>query len=210
MAHIGAERRRAIKALLIGRLGASPMGLQDRAKFSNASQQEHAAMYPCDRYLDGPYEGWVRAIDVDASAAVLFRWLCQLRIAPYSYDLLDNLGRRSPRQLTSGLEHLAQGQRFLVFQIRDFERDRHISGVALPSFRRIYGPLAITYAVQPKGDFACRLAVKLNAGASGPLQRVRRAALAWGDLLMMHKQLDTLKELAERQMVTASLTTPRS
>lgn len=141
----------------------------------------------------------MRAVDVEAPADVVFRWLCQLKIAPYSYDWLDNAGRRSPSQLAPGTERLARGQRFLVFEIVDFEPGRHISGVILGPLERIFGPLAITYRVRPKSEGACRLVVRLDAGATGWMQRMRRWLLGWGDLLMMRKQLLTLKELAECQ-----------
>jgi hypothetical protein len=61
---------------------------------------ERAEPYPRDRLLAEPEVTMFRAIDVEAPAATTFRWLCQLRAAPDSYDKLDNLGRRSPQTLT--------------------------------------------------------------------------------------------------------------
>ena len=72
---------------------------------------ERAEPFPCDRLLADPDAAMFRAVDVEAPAAVSFRWLCQLRAAPYSYDKLDNLGRRSPQALTPGLDELEVGQR---------------------------------------------------------------------------------------------------
>ncbi len=130
-------------------------------------------------------------------AEVVFRWLRQFKVAPYSYDLLDNGGRRSPRRLTPGVEELAVGQPFLVFQIAAFETGRHLSGIIRPPFDRLFGPLAGTYAVTPRGPHASRLVVKLTMGTDGLQERIRCTALAWGDLIMMRKQLLTVKALAE-------------
>lgn len=180
-------------------LSSVPTSLQERARFWNITPEEREGFYPCDSYLDVPFKPFMRAVDVEAPPEVLFRWLCQLKIAPYSYGWIDNIGQSSPPELTPGAEDLKAGQPFLVFEIVDFEPNRHISGIVRPRFERIYGSLAVSYAVCPKSERTCRLVVKLNVGASGFWGRIRRRLLAWGDLIMMRKQLLTLKELAEGQ-----------
>jgi hypothetical protein len=177
----------------------------------NATPEERAAQFPCDDYLSVPVRRLTRAITIAAPAPTVFRWLCQLKVAPYSYDLIDNLGRRSPRRLTPGAEQLAVGEPFLVFRLVEFHEGESLTGVVQPHFQRRFGSLAVTYSLQPHHDGACRLVVRLNAGATTRLQRVRRGFLAWGDLIMMRKQLLTLKRLAEHNaaLAAASASAPR-
>ncbi|GAA1920540.1 hypothetical protein [Streptantibioticus ferralitis] len=159
---------------------------------------EQQAYYPCDRLVEGPAEGWTRAVDVAAPPSLGFRWLRQLTLAPYSYDWIDFRRRKSPRVLVSGLPDLAVGQPFLVFEIASFATDRHITGVLAAQLAEPHGQMAVSYTVRPLGD-GCRLVVKVVTEARGPLaRRLRRRLLAWGDLVMMRKQLLTLKKLAER------------
>src|SRR3954449_12137208 len=69
-----------------------------------------------------------RAVDVAAPPDLVFRWLCQLRTAPYSYDLVDNLGRRSPQRLTPGLDRLVVGQPAMrVFHLASFARPEQLT-----------------------------------------------------------------------------------
>jgi hypothetical protein len=110
---------------------------------------ERAIDYPCDRHVVDPDDEWYRATDVGAPVSTVYRWLCQLRVAPYSYDLIDNFGRRSPRTLTPGLEHLAVGQRVMrVFDLVEFERDRHLTAQVARA-RAMFGDTAVTYMVRP-------------------------------------------------------------
>jgi hypothetical protein len=166
-----------------------------------ADPAERAAAYRCDEIVPDPAEAWFRAVTVRASRPTVFRWLCQLKVAPYSYDLLDNGGRRSPRALTPGLEPPAAGQRWMrIFTLVDFAPDEQLTlTMTAPGALTAFGPLTLTYAVRDTGPASTRLVVKLNLGEPGDSlpHRLRRRALAWGDLVMMHRQLTNLRRLAE-------------
>jgi hypothetical protein len=162
-----------------------------------ATPAEVTRDYPADALIDGPAVAMTRAVSVAASRATTWRWLCQLAVAPYSYDLVDNLGRRSPRELTPGADELVVGQRIVkVYTLTSVEAPHQWTGIA-PGTER--GWMAATYAVEPDptDPAGCRLVCRMVAAAGSPLTRVRAHALAWGDVVMLRKQLLTLKSLAE-------------
>jgi hypothetical protein len=146
---------------------------------------ESEACLPCDALLRHPSVQADRAISIAAPPPIVFSWLCQLRAAPYSYDIIDNLGRRSPRQRDPELVRLEAGQRFMtMFVLRSFADSEQIT-------LRAKG-VAVTYAVRPDGA-GSRLHARVLFAGPRPLAR----ALALGDLVMMRKQLLTLKSLSE-------------
>jgi hypothetical protein len=161
-----------------------------------SSPSEREEPFPCDGRIDTA-DVLFRAVDVDAPARIVFRWLCQLRVAPYSYDCIDNLGRRSPRQLVEGLDQLEVGQRFMtIFRLVSFEEG---CSITLDSVTALFGRVVCTYRVAPSGANRSRLVVKLIFSAPpGPWGRVARRILPAGDFVMMRRQLLTLKGLAER------------
>jgi len=152
-----------------------------------ARPPERTVALPCDVLC--PHAGVQadRAISIAAPPSIVFSWLCQLRVAPYSYDLLDNLGRRSPAARNPELVRLEVRQRFMtMFALQSFVDGEQIT-------LRARG-VAVTYAVRPEGA-GSRLHVRVWFGGPRLLARV----LALGDLVMMRKQLLTLKSLAERE-----------
>lgn len=160
---------------------------------------ERTLAFACDHLLRGPSDALYRATTVHASVPILYRWLCQLRVAPYSYDWIDNRGRRSPDRLTPGLEKLEVGQRLAkVFRLADFERDRHMT-LLLERPSALLCGAAITYLIIPVEPDRCRLVVKLRLAYPATMTgRLVRALLPAGDLVMMRKQLMTFRKLAER------------
>ena len=165
------------------------------------TEAERSLAFPCDELIAAPRDAYYRGITVHATAELLYRWLCQLRAAPYSYDWIDNFGRCSPRELTPGLDELAAGQRVMrIFKLVSFDQPHHLTVVASRG-QRIFGRIAVSYVIVPEEDAACRLLAKLIVGRRGMLGLPMRLMLPWGDLLMMRKQFRTLKALAERDAV---------
>jgi hypothetical protein len=148
---------------------------------------EQTVALPCDALCPRAGVRADRAISIAAPPPIVFSWLCQLRIAPYSYDILDNFGRRSPRERNPELLHLEIGQRFMtIFALQSFVDGEQIT-------LRSTG-VGVTYAVRAEGA-GSRLHVRVLFEGPRPVAR----ALTLGDLVMMRKQLLTLKSLAEQE-----------
>jgi hypothetical protein len=173
------------------------------SEFWGTTAAERKLEFPCDSLLAQSDQTLFRAASIAASRAVVFRWLCQLRAAPYSYDWIDNFGKPSPPQLTPGLEDIAVGQSAMrIFDIVAVEKDRHLTLRLKRSLEasRMFSDVGVTYAVFDDGgaEDRCRLVVKLIFKyPRGVYGRVMRVVLPWGDLIMMRKQLLNLKRLAE-------------
>jgi hypothetical protein len=113
-----------------------------------------------------------------------------VRLAPYSYDWIDNLGRRSPRELV-GLPEPHVGERFTAAGGRKLGRivsvdpGRQLTGTIMGAF--------MSYVLVPRQQDT-RLLLKVV------MQTNRWAAvgLSVGDLIMARRQLLNLKHLAER------------
>jgi hypothetical protein len=166
------------------------------------TKTERDAPFPCDSRCPAPDASLFRGITVVAPPAVIFRWLCQLKAAPYSYDWLDNGGQRSPQALTPGLGELANGQRVMtIFELVDYEPDRSLTIVNRPrgGARGLFGEVWVSYVVRPDIGTESRLLAKVLVRYRATLTGfVLRRVLPLGDLVMMRRQLLNLKQLAER------------
>jgi hypothetical protein len=151
---------------------------------------------PCDDLFPDADVVVHRAVDVGAPPDLVFRWLCQLRAAPYSYDLIDNLGRRSPQRLTPGLDRLVVGQPAMrLFHVASFDRPEELSLV----HRGVFGRVAVSYAVTATdGGSHLYLRIRWTPPRLPLPARLTSEAMGLGDLIMARRQLLNLKRLAER------------
>ena len=151
---------------------------------------EVARHYPCDDIVSSPVlQAW-RGVTVRTKPDRLWPWVAQIRLAPYSYDWIDNLGRRSPRELLA-LPEPAAGQHFTTAATRPLGR---ILSVA--PREQLTGWIAgavISYVLVPKGD-GTRLLMKVVTARG----RLVAPFLSLGDLVMARRQLLNLKQLAEQ------------
>ena len=162
-----------------------------------ARPEEARRHYPADDLVVGALL-LTRAISVAAPPSLTWRWLCQIAVAPYSYDWVDNGGRPSPDTLTPGADRLELGQPMaVVFRLTTYDEGHHWTALTGPHGERLFGPVAVTYAAEPEGS-GSRIVCRLAVAQRGPLDRARARVLAWGDLVMMRRQLLNLKALAER------------
>jgi hypothetical protein len=155
------------------------------------TEAETRLSFACDDLVGSrpALEAW-RGVTVDAPSAVVWRWVGQVRVAPYSYDWLDNLGRRSPRDL-AGLPEPRVGEPFTrsagrpLGRIVAVEPGSQLTGEILGAY--------LSYLLVPVGEGATRLLLKVVMDTTPVLAPL----LSAGDLVMARRQLLNLKARAE-------------
>jgi hypothetical protein len=155
------------------------------------TEAEISSRYPCDDLVPSPVlQAW-RGVTVRAEPEIVWRWVAQIRLAPYSYDWIDNLGRRSPRHLRL-LPEPAPGEYFTTAlggrqfgKILAVAPGEHLTG-------RIMG--AVMSYVLVRGDHTTRLLLKVVVSQG----RLIAPLMSVGDLIMARRQLLNLAQLAEQ------------
>lgn len=166
------------------------------------TDDEVARHYPCDDIVPSPIlQAW-RGVTVRVLPDELWPWVAQIRLAPYSYDWIDNLGRRSPQELQA-LPEPAAGQHFSTAaatrrlgRILSVSPGEQITG-------RIAGAV-MSYVLAPEGD-ETRLLLKIVTARG----RLIAPLLSVGDFVMARRQLLNLKGLAEQPRATTLVCTRR-
>jgi hypothetical protein len=159
------------------------------------SDSETRRPYPCDDFVAAPVlQAW-RGVHVQAPAEAVWPWVTQVRLAPYSYDWIDNRCRRSPREL-AGLPEPRTGERFTAVggralgRIVSVDSGQQLTGTIMGAF--------MSYVLVPQDDGTTRLLLKVAAR----VHRWAAPALSIGDLVMARRQLLNFKQLTERRYMT--------
>jgi hypothetical protein len=161
------------------------------------SEGETLRRYPCDDFVGDPVlQAW-RGVHVQAPVEAVWPWVAQVRLAPYSYDWIDNRGRRSPRELL-GLAEPRVGEPFTAVggraagRIVAVEAGKQLTGTIMGAF--------MSYVLVPQGHESTRLLLKVALRTT----RVKALGLSIGDLIMARRQLLNLKRLAEQSSLPVS------
>ncbi|MDT5208019.1 MAG: hypothetical protein QOF67_434 [Mycobacterium sp.] len=155
------------------------------------TDEEVARPFPCDEWVTSPTLVAWRGVTVHASAGDLWPWVTQVRLAPYSYDWIDNLGRRSPRTLV-GLPDPTVGDPFT--RAAGISLGRTLSVDAPYQLTGRIAGAVISYVLDQRSGLAhTRLLMKISSQVARPLAPL----LSLGDLLMARRQLLNWKQLAE-------------
>jgi hypothetical protein len=161
------------------------------------SDSEISRPYPCDELVASPTLRAWRGVRVDAPPEAVWPWVAQVRLAPYSYDWIDNRGRRSPRELV-GLAEPRVGEGFTsvggraLGRIVSVETGKQLTGTIMGAF--------MSYVLVPQRDDSTRLLLKVVMRTT----RLKAVGLSVGDLIMARRQLLNLKRLAERPAPAAN------
>ncbi|MGA0862906.1 MAG: hypothetical protein ACO3RB_03345 [Ilumatobacteraceae bacterium] len=173
-----------------------------------ATSEEVSSSMPGDDIVAGARLVATRSITLGTPPGDVFPWLRQMgfgRAGWYSYDLLDNFGRRSAQRIHDEWQTLSTGDSVpggpIDFLAVAVEPPRHLVlrfGPTADKQRRVDFTLAYDLRNDPAGT---RLVTRMRARIDAPGGRLaERLVLGPGDGLMLRRQLLGLVSRCERRL----------
>jgi len=159
---------------------------------------------PGDELVAGPQAQMTHAITIAAPPAAVWPWLVQMggqRAGWYSWDALDNGGKRSADRIIPSLQQLEVGdvlpyrpQGTDGFEVLRLEPERAlVLGSSTPDFHGTWA-----FVLEPVGEEATRLVTRYRAAFEpGPKMALMKPWMIALHAFMERKQLRTLKDRAE-------------
>jgi hypothetical protein len=144
----------------------------------------------------------IRSIEIHAKTSDIFVWLKQLRIAPYSYDFIDNRGRKSPDFIIENLPPLKVNTHYLLaFHIFEFEENSFITcrfcEPINPPVNLYMKNLFFEYRIVVQGSKTqlwCKIKGNIN---TDPSSKGFFFIFSVANKIMMARQLKNIKKLSE-------------
>lgn len=168
-----------------------------------ATPDEVAAVMPGDQTLDRAAFVATRALTVAAPPAEVWPWLVQVgfgRAGFYSYDLLDNLGRPSAREILTEFQHPAVGDLAAPMAAPPDDRTSFRVAEVDPPNNLVWAKPDSTWSwlLTDDGDGGTRLVTRLTARYElDPFLPVTLALMEVADFPMMRRMLLGIRERAE-------------
>jgi hypothetical protein len=166
-----------------------------------ATDEELARALPGDELVSTPTFNATRAISIAAPPERVWPWLVQVgsrRAGWYSYDLLDNLGRRSARRIIPELQQLTPGD--VVPMSPDGKQGINVYSVDAPH-SMVWGTPGDTSWVWQLDELpngTTRLITRIRSRIQWtPISIAYSALMEVGDFWMIRKMLHGLRERAE-------------
>ena len=180
-----------------------------------ATAQEVRRVLPGDDLVPDPTFNATRAITIAAQPDHIWPWLLQVgvkRAGWYSYDLLDNLGRPSAREIIPTLQQVAVGD--VVPLSPDGKQGVHILALDLPR-SMTWGTLPDTtwlWFLEAQADGTTRLITRIRARYRWLSPTIVFSMLVeFADIWMIRRMLLNVRERAEalaRAEAAGTLTHP--
>ena len=166
-----------------------------------ATSNEISRILPGDELVPEPTFNATRAITIAARPDHIWPWLQQVgvtRAGWYSYDLLDNLGRPSARDIIPELQEVAVGD--VVPLSPDGEQGVHILALDLPH-SMLWGTLPDTtwvWVCEPRADGTTRLITRIRSHYRWLSPTIAFSLLVeFADIWMIRKMLLNIRGRAE-------------